>query len=113
MMGDEREEKSNVEREEAPRSQQSASFHPVYHPKTVATACSAVVRGECPWEFVACQGKQIIDKVLLKVGLAGCSLHKIGIVTAAQECSVPRMECKGSSLENVGPSIRRKMLICP
>lgn len=43
----------------------------------------------------------------------GCSLHKIGIVTAEQECSVPRMESKGSSLENVSPSIRKKMLICP
>lgn len=69
MMEDEREEKSNVEREQAPRSQQSASFHPVYHSTPVATASSPVVSGECPWECVAFQGKQIIDNVLLRVVL--------------------------------------------
>ena len=69
MMEDEREEKGDVEREQAPRSQQSESFHPVYHPTPAATACSPVVRGECPWECVAFQGKQIIDNVLLRVGL--------------------------------------------
>lgn len=43
----------------------------------------------------------------------GNSLLKIGIVMAVQECGVPRMETKGSRLENVGTSVRRNMLMCP
>jgi len=54
MMEDEREEKSDVESEQALRCQKSAGFHPAYRPTPVVTACSPAVRGECPgnaWHF--------------------------------------------------------------
>lgn len=105
--------KRNVEMEYAPLSQQSASFHPVHHPTQQWPMPVHQGKGEsAPWECVAFPGKQIIDNVLLRVSLL-VSCRKIAIVMAEQECSVPRVESKGSRLENVGTSIRRNMLICP
>lgn len=69
MMEDERKDKGDLERGQSPVSQQSASFHQVYHPTSTASACSPGGRGECPWESVAFQGKKIIGSVLSAVDL--------------------------------------------
>lgn len=108
MLEDEGEKKGDVEREEASSSQRSASFPPVYHPTPAATAHG---EGRVPLGVRGVSRKADHRQRPFNSGF-GCSLCEIRIVTAGQGYSVHRVESKGSCLENVGTSVRRKMLIC-